>query len=154
MQLSTYIYTLTPCETIANIMSLCFRTCTTLTNGTEKKKKKKRKQGARSLETLAKPQRSSELLSQVCVCVFTFACMHVMGCALGVYVTFEEVGCNCIILHTSRPVATPVRKTVTPDGCIKETHWQMLTVFILHWQQMRKRLPLESHALDHFSSIK
>uniref|UniRef100_A0A4W6FCE1 Metal response element binding transcription factor 2 n=1 Tax=Lates calcarifer TaxID=8187 RepID=A0A4W6FCE1_LATCA len=34
-----------------------------LTNGTEKKKKK-RKQGARSLETLAKPQRSSELLSQ------------------------------------------------------------------------------------------
>uniref|UniRef100_UPI0037E99CAB metal-response element-binding transcription factor 2 n=1 Tax=Semicossyphus pulcher TaxID=241346 RepID=UPI0037E99CAB len=42
------------------------RTCSTLTNGTEKKnnkkkKKKKRKQGARSL---ARPQRSSELLSQ------------------------------------------------------------------------------------------
>ncbi|KAM8727945.1 metal-response element-binding transcription factor 2 isoform 2-T2 [Acanthopagrus schlegelii] len=41
----------------------------TLTNGTEKKKKKKkkkkkRKQGPRSLETLAKRQRSSELLSQ------------------------------------------------------------------------------------------
>ncbi|XP_029970253.1 metal-response element-binding transcription factor 2 isoform X1 [Salarias fasciatus] len=40
-----------------------------LTNGTEKKKKKKkkkknRKQGERSLEVLAKPQRSSELLSQ------------------------------------------------------------------------------------------
>ncbi|TKS80068.1 Metal-response element-binding transcription factor 2 [Collichthys lucidus] len=43
------------------------RTCSTLTNGTEKKKKKKkkkRKQGARSLETLAKRQRSSELISQ------------------------------------------------------------------------------------------
>ncbi|KAM7400954.1 hypothetical protein PAMA_005243 [Pampus argenteus] len=41
------------------------RTCSTLTNGTEKKtKKKKRKQGTRSLETLAKPRRSSELLSQ------------------------------------------------------------------------------------------
>lgn len=37
------------------------RACSTLTNGTEKKKK--RKQGARSLQTLAKPQRS-ELLSQ------------------------------------------------------------------------------------------
>lgn len=39
------------------------RACSTLTNGTEKNKKKKRKQGACSLETLAKPQRS-ELLSQ------------------------------------------------------------------------------------------
>nr|XP_020471726.1 metal-response element-binding transcription factor 2 isoform X2 [Monopterus albus] len=38
-------------------------TCSTLTNGSEKKKRK-RKQGARSLETLAKPQRSNELLSQ------------------------------------------------------------------------------------------
>lgn len=40
----------------------------TLTNGTEKRKKKKkkksRKQGAYSLESLAKPQRSNELLSQ------------------------------------------------------------------------------------------
>ncbi|KAM7379086.1 hypothetical protein PAMP_004660 [Pampus punctatissimus] len=41
------------------------RTCSTLTNGTDKKtKKKKRKQGTRSMESLAKPRRSSELLSQ------------------------------------------------------------------------------------------
>ncbi|XP_030607992.1 metal-response element-binding transcription factor 2 isoform X2 [Archocentrus centrarchus] len=43
------------------------RSPSALTNGTEKKKKKKkrkRKQGARSLETLAKPQRSSEPSSQ------------------------------------------------------------------------------------------
>uniref|UniRef100_A0A3Q3IF05 PHD-type domain-containing protein n=1 Tax=Monopterus albus TaxID=43700 RepID=A0A3Q3IF05_MONAL len=46
----------------------------TLTNGSEKKKRK-RKQGARSLETLAKPQRSNELLSQVCECVHAFVCM-------------------------------------------------------------------------------
>lgn len=39
------------------------RSSITLTNGKEKKKKK-RKQGACSLETLAKPQRSSELLTQ------------------------------------------------------------------------------------------
>lgn len=57
------------------------RSSSTLTNGTEKKKK--RKQGARSLESLAKPQRSAELSSQ----------------------------------------------------------------------EMRKPLPLESHALDHLSSI-
>ncbi|XP_068197588.1 metal-response element-binding transcription factor 2 isoform X2 [Antennarius striatus] len=42
------------------------RTCSTLTNGTEKKKKKKKKkkQNTRSLETVAKRQRTSELLSQ------------------------------------------------------------------------------------------
>ncbi|XP_047446236.1 metal-response element-binding transcription factor 2 [Mugil cephalus] len=39
------------------------RSSSALTNGTEKKKKK-RKQGARSVESLAKPQRSAELLSQ------------------------------------------------------------------------------------------
>uniref|UniRef100_A0A3B4Y000 Metal response element binding transcription factor 2 n=1 Tax=Seriola lalandi dorsalis TaxID=1841481 RepID=A0A3B4Y000_SERLL len=63
--------------TIKGCKSTKALTCSTLTNGTEKKKKKKkkRKQGARSLETLAKPQRSSELLSQVCVRVCTFACM-------------------------------------------------------------------------------
>lgn len=42
------------------------RNCSSLTNGTEKKKKKKKKKRkqAHSLETLARPQRSSELLSQ------------------------------------------------------------------------------------------
>uniref|UniRef100_H3CND6 Metal response element binding transcription factor 2 n=1 Tax=Tetraodon nigroviridis TaxID=99883 RepID=H3CND6_TETNG len=42
------------------------KTCNTLTNGTDKKKKKKknRKPGPRSLETLAKRQRSSEVLTQ------------------------------------------------------------------------------------------
>lgn len=79
-----YIYTLSPCETIENIMSLCFRACSALTNGTEKKNKKKRKQGACSRETLAKPQRSSALLAQVCVflCVpvCVYICMHVLRC--------------------------------------------------------------------------
>lgn len=59
------------CKTVLNVCC-CSRSPSALTNGTEKKKKKKkrkRKQGARSLETLAKPQRSSEPSSQVCLCV-------------------------------------------------------------------------------------
>ncbi|XP_028284362.1 metal-response element-binding transcription factor 2 [Parambassis ranga] len=43
--------------------ALPLRSSSTLSNGTERKKKK-RKKGARYLETLAKPQRSSKLLSQ------------------------------------------------------------------------------------------
>lgn len=55
-------------ETIVKDYCCCCRSCSTLNNGTEKKKKKKkkRKQGPRSLETLAKRQRTGELLSQVC----------------------------------------------------------------------------------------
>lgn len=56
-------------ETIVKDYCCCCRSCSTLTNGTEKKKKKKkkkRKQAPRSLETLAKRQRTGELLSQVC----------------------------------------------------------------------------------------
>lgn len=72
------------------------RTCSTLTNGTEKKtKKKKRKQGARSLEALAKPRRSSELLSQVCVCVCAriYICVYVFsGWKLGEYIVVERGG--------------------------------------------------------------
>lgn len=65
MERASHEITIKGCKSTKALSSI--RTCSTLTNGTEKKKKKKkkkRKQGARSLERLAKPQRSSELLSQ------------------------------------------------------------------------------------------
>lgn len=73
------------CKTVLNVCC-CSRSPSALTNGTEKKKKKKkrkRKQGARSLETLAKPQRSSEPSSQVCLCVRVHVCVLV-GVSWGV----------------------------------------------------------------------
>lgn len=45
---------------------LVCRSCSALTNGTEKKKKKKRKHEARSSETESKRHRSDALLTQVC----------------------------------------------------------------------------------------
>ncbi|KAF1384137.1 hypothetical protein PFLUV_G00139170 [Perca fluviatilis] len=63
MERASHEITIKGCKSTKALSGM--RACSTLTNGTEKKKKKKkkRKQGAHSLETLAKPQHS-ELLSQ------------------------------------------------------------------------------------------
>ncbi|XP_051261845.1 metal-response element-binding transcription factor 2 [Dicentrarchus labrax] len=64
MERASHEITIKGCKSTKALSGM--RTCNALTNGTEKKKKKKkkRKQGSRSLETLAKRPRSSELLSQ------------------------------------------------------------------------------------------
>lgn len=80
----------------------CCRTYSALTNGTEKKKK--RKQGSHSLETMAKRQRSSELLSQVCLCICM--CVYISGCEMGVYVV---VLCSPELTQTKFQTLTFVR---------------------------------------------
>ncbi|XP_005939474.1 metal-response element-binding transcription factor 2 [Haplochromis burtoni] len=65
MEKASHEITIKGCKSTKALSAI--RSPSALTNGTEKKKKKKkrkRKQGARSLETLAKPQRSSEPSSQ------------------------------------------------------------------------------------------
>ncbi|XP_068995670.1 metal-response element-binding transcription factor 2 [Embiotoca jacksoni] len=61
MEKASHEITIKGCKSTKALSGI--RSSNTLTNGTEKKKKK-RKQGSCFLETLAKPQRSSELLSQ------------------------------------------------------------------------------------------
>uniref|UniRef100_A0A7N8XBE7 Metal response element binding transcription factor 2 n=1 Tax=Mastacembelus armatus TaxID=205130 RepID=A0A7N8XBE7_9TELE len=71
MERASHEITIKGCKSTKSLPGM--RTSSSLTNGTEqkkkKKKKKKRKQGVCPQETLVKPQRSNELLSQVCVCV-------------------------------------------------------------------------------------